>query len=242
MNIFNQNEFDIRFEWGMKGVEVLAPISDVIIIVDVLSFSTCVDIATGNGALVYPYRWKDESAAVYATQIGGAVAGKRENPESGYSLSPSSLITIPTNTKLVLPSPNGATLSLATGKVTTICGCLRNARAIANYSQTAGTRIAVIAAGELWPDSSLRPCFEDLIAAGAIISFPQGSLSPESKAALSVFSAYDNLYEEIRRCSSGKELLARGFENDVKIASEFNVSLNVPLLTEGAYRPAGFLI
>ena len=54
MGTFNQHEFDIRLEWGLKGVEILAPISDVIIIVDVLSFSTCVDVATGMGATVYP--------------------------------------------------------------------------------------------------------------------------------------------------------------------------------------------
>lgn len=60
--IYNQQEFDIRLEWGLKGVEELAPISDVMVIVDVLSFSTCVDIATKNGAIIFPYRWKDNSA------------------------------------------------------------------------------------------------------------------------------------------------------------------------------------
>ncbi|WP_286441659.1 MULTISPECIES: hypothetical protein [unclassified Myroides] len=52
--IYNQEAFDIRMDWGYGGVRELAPISDVIIIVDVLSFSTCVDIATARGALIYP--------------------------------------------------------------------------------------------------------------------------------------------------------------------------------------------
>lgn len=47
--IYNQEAFDIRMDWGYGGVRELAPISDVIIIVDVLSFSTCVDIATARG-------------------------------------------------------------------------------------------------------------------------------------------------------------------------------------------------
>ena len=34
---FNQCEFDIRCEWGENGVHQLAPISDAVIIVDVLS-------------------------------------------------------------------------------------------------------------------------------------------------------------------------------------------------------------
>lgn len=40
--IYDQSEFDLRCEWGAQGVSQLASISDVVIIVDVLSFSTCV--------------------------------------------------------------------------------------------------------------------------------------------------------------------------------------------------------
>lgn len=59
--IFNQHEFNIRLEWDIRGAGELPPVLDVVIIVDILSFSTCVDIATNNGAIVYPYHWKDES-------------------------------------------------------------------------------------------------------------------------------------------------------------------------------------
>jgi 2-phosphosulfolactate phosphatase len=53
---FDQAVFDVRCEWGQQGILQLAPISDVVIIVDVLSFSTCVDIATSRGAIAFPYQ------------------------------------------------------------------------------------------------------------------------------------------------------------------------------------------
>ena len=37
--LYNQNEFDVRLEWGQNGVEELSSISDVIIVIDVLSFA-----------------------------------------------------------------------------------------------------------------------------------------------------------------------------------------------------------
>jgi 2-phosphosulfolactate phosphatase len=57
--MFDQSAFDIRCEWGANGVRQLAPISDAIIIVDILSFSTCVTIATSRGARIFPYPFHD---------------------------------------------------------------------------------------------------------------------------------------------------------------------------------------
>jgi 2-phosphosulfolactate phosphatase len=241
---FNQSEFNIKLEWGLPGIEQLAPVSDVIIIVDVLSYSTCVDIAVSNGAKIYPYKYKDNSAAAYAKSIGAELADADRN-SSRYTLSPVSLKNIPSGTKLVLPSPNGATLSLATGNVLTICGGLRNAKTVAEYAMSSGKNISLIPAGEKWQEQyeskgSLRFAIEDLIGAGAIISFLKGSLSPESKSALAVYEiAKENLREEIKKCSSGKELIERGFEEDINLACELNVSDCVPVFKSGAYKNSG---
>ncbi|NER84514.1 MAG: hypothetical protein F6K42_34335, partial [Leptolyngbya sp. SIO1D8] len=138
---FDQADFDIRCEWGQQGILQLAPISDVVVIVDVLSFSTCVDIVTSRGAISFPYQWRDESAQAFANSMDAELATKRG--EGRYSLSPASLLSIPHGTRLVLPSPNGSTLSLATDATPTITGCLRNAQAVASAAMRHGSKIAV---------------------------------------------------------------------------------------------------
>lgn len=57
---FDQSPYDVRFDWGERGLEALGPGSDTIIIVDVLSFSTAVDVAVSRGASVLPYRRRDQ--------------------------------------------------------------------------------------------------------------------------------------------------------------------------------------
>lgn len=241
MTFYNQLNVEIRCEWGSKGVEQLAPISDVIIIVDVLSFSTCVEIASQRGAIVFPYLWND-GAAAFAESVGAKLASKRSDrqvspEETCYSLSPISLCQIPEGTRLVLPSPNGSTLSLMTGNTPTLAGCLRNCEAVAFAAMRYGRRIAVIPAGEKWDDGSLRPAFEDLMGAGAILSYLQGRLSPEAAVAIAAYQhAQPQLKSWVKQCGSGQELIGKGFETDVDLAVEVNVSNGVPRLIDQAYK------
>jgi 2-phosphosulfolactate phosphatase len=233
---FDQQEFDIRFEWGEHGVSVLGPLSDAVIIVDVLSFSTSVEIAVHNGAHVYPFRWRDDRAHEFAASIQAELASPKRS-DAKYSLSPASLTQIEPKTRLVLPSPNGARLSLAGGQTPLFAGCLRNAQAVALAASQYGSKIAVIAAGERWPDDhSLRPSFEDLIGAGSIIGYLNGRLSPEAAAAAAAFrEARPRLESYLTRCSSGKELIERGFAEDVRLAAQLNASDTTPILVEGAF-------
>lgn len=234
---FGQAEYDIRFEWGLAGMKALAPISDVVIIVDVLSFATCVDIAVANDAMIFPYRGPVDELGAYAARHNAIHASPGRQQASGFSLSPASLLAIAPGTRLVLPSPNGSTLSLSTGKTPTLAGCLRNAAAVASRAAAFGRRIGVIAAGERWPDASLRPALEDLIGAGAIMTHLPGRPSPEAELARNGFLLNEaSLDETLARCGSGKELLGRGFAQDLKLASELNVSDAAPILIEGAYR------
>jgi 2-phosphosulfolactate phosphatase len=237
---FDQQEFDVRCEWGEQGVSLLASISDVCVIVDVLCFSTSVDLAVSRGAIVFPYRWRDDTAVAYAAKAGAELADARRS-RATYSLSPESLTHIPTGTRIVLPSPNGSTLTLAAKPATVMAGCLRNARAVALAARKYGRKIAIIPAGERWgADYSLRPSFEDLIGAGAIISHLPGRLSPESLAARAAFREVESdLRASLKQSSSGKELIERGFENDVVLASLLDSSDSAPVLVNDAYVQAG---
>ncbi len=109
MDVFDQTSYRIRFEWGAEGVRRLAPRSHVVVIVDVLSFTTCVDVAVSRDAVVFPYRYKDDSAITFAQAVGALLAGKRGQVPS---LSPDSLLTLAPHSRLVLPSPNGSTCTV----------------------------------------------------------------------------------------------------------------------------------
>jgi 2-phosphosulfolactate phosphatase len=163
---FDQQEFDVRCEWGERGARSIAPESDAVVVIDVLSFCTAVDIAASRGAAVYPYRSRDESARAYAQSIGAVLANSTRGAEGEYSLSPTSLLTVPRGLRLVLPSPNGSAISLTLGNVPIVAGCLRNAEAVASALSRMGKRISVIPAGEKWEDGSLRPAIEEPVRPG----------------------------------------------------------------------------
>lgn len=232
----DQGDSVVRCEWGERGIATLAPLSEVLVIVDVLSFSTCVDIAVSRGAMVFPFRWRDERAEAFAASVNAELASPKRSKGS-YSLSPLSLTSMPPRTRIVLPSPNGAALSLAAGAIPVLTGCLRNAGAVARAARSLGSRIAVIPAGERWAqDHSLRPCIEDLIGAGAIISHLPGRRSPEAAVAEAAFrGAESRLREMLSDSGSGRELIELGFPEDVDLASGLDVSESCPILRDGAY-------
>jgi len=132
---------------------VLAPVSDVVVIVDVLSFTTAVDVATARGGVVLPYPLKGESALEFADSVDAKLASPERG--AGPSLSPASLRNVPAGYRLVLPSPNGAALSYGTDNPTVLAGCLRNAAAVARAAARLGSTIAIIPAGEMWPAGEL---------------------------------------------------------------------------------------
>ncbi|GAA2776045.1 2-phosphosulfolactate phosphatase [Saccharopolyspora taberi] len=222
---------EVRFEWGIDGVRALAPESAALVVVDVLSFSTAVDVATGTGAKVLPLRWNDERASRAAQRSGALLARPRSSTE--WSLSPSSLLSLTPDVLLALPSPNGATLCAEAAEfgVEVFAGCLRNAWAVAEAAQRRGGPIGVVAAGE-----GSRPAVEDALGAGAVIAALAGTRSPEAEVAAAGYEAVSHRLKALLAESvSGRELTGWGFAHDVALAAELNTSGTAPRLRDGRF-------
>ncbi|MEU6646389.1 2-phosphosulfolactate phosphatase [Saccharomonospora sp. NPDC046836] len=221
MRVFEQDGYAVRLEWGAEGIAALAAQCAVLVVVDVLSFSTRVDLAVAGGEAVVPVRWDAEPPP------GPAVA---------------------------LRSPNGATLSAdaAAAGAHVFTACLRNAAAVAQAAlPLAGNApIGVIPAGERWgvhvfaePGSTgpLRPCVEDHLGAGTVVTaltdLGAGPASPEALlAALSVRAAGSGLAELVRASASGRELRGHGHGELVDDAVALGASRMAPRLVDGQYR------
>jgi 2-phosphosulfolactate phosphatase len=201
--------------------------------------------------------------------VGRFEARDADPAERAVSLSPASLQAAAGLQRIVLPSPNGSTLahSLADGGATVIGASLRNRFAVARWitdmlaaaappgpadagsptDATSGARspvIAVLAAGERWPDGSLRPAVEDLWGSGAVIAALSdlgiGDQSPEAWTAEAAFRGVEgSLVAELADCASGQELVMAGFSDDVAIAAELDSSNCVPVLIGERFLNAG---
>jgi 2-phosphosulfolactate phosphatase len=90
-----QPDFDPRLVWAAAGGTLLARVCPVLVVVDILRFTTAVEVATSHGAQVVPERWPGREA------------------DGGFSLSPVSLSRVRPGARVELASPNGATVSLA---------------------------------------------------------------------------------------------------------------------------------
>lgn len=240
----------LRFDWALQGADAIALDADVVVVVDVLSFTTTLTVALDRGTAVLPYRWNDGSAADFARQHDAVLAVGRSEAQAGqFSLSPATLRTAPPPERLVLPSPNGSAIAHHMGgRARTVLGAsLRNASAVArwirDHHDPATCSVAVIAAGERWPDDSLRPGVEDLWGAGALFTAlaVRGwtSSSPEAQTAAAAWTSFAaEARAALSDCASGRELTDRGYADDVEIAAEVDQSATIPLLCDHQFTDA----
>lgn len=228
-----QGNYRVRFDWGPVGADAVR--AEVTVVVDVLSFTTTLSVAADLGIEVFPYRWGHEGAGAFAAERGAVAAvGRRVAGPGQVSLSPGSIRRAEPFARLVLPSPNGSAIAHRLVAAGSVCAgaALRNAAAVAAWIG-AGRSVAVLAAGERWPDGSLRPAVEDLWGAGAVLANlgDQEGFSPEARMAVAAWRAVEGeIGAALRGCASGRELIAGGFPEDVEIAGEVGASSVVPVL------------
>jgi 2-phosphosulfolactate phosphatase len=255
---FGQREFGIRMEWGLRGAQRVCEGADYAVIIDVLTFTTTLSVALDAGVEVFPYLWRDATAQEFARRhdavlaVGRSAAVRAYGGEPLVSLSPASIRAATGLRRIVLPSPNGSALAsrLADSGSTVLGACLRNRGAVAQWlASQPGARsrspvIAIVAAGERWPDGALRPAVEDLWGAGALIAALASAgitgLSPEAHSAAGAWHAVEtSLGAALASCSSGLELASAGYAADVEIAAELDTSACVPLLSGGRFADVG---
>ncbi|MER7516564.1 2-phosphosulfolactate phosphatase [Streptomyces sp. NPDC126499] len=243
----------VSFGWGPVEARALARQGGCVVVVDVLSFTTAVGVAVEGGTAVHPYRWRDAGAVAYAKEKDAVLAvGRGQATEAHpWSLSPAALRAAPAPRpdRLVLPSPNGSAIAAeaASGRATVVAASLRNPTAVARRLAaegygTAERPLAVVAAGERWPDGSLRPALEDLLGAGAVLAalrdLAPHPFTPEATAAATLWEATEDPVAALHGCDSGRELYEYGCPRDVEVAAEIDASTAVPVLVDGAFQEA----
>ncbi|MGH7610508.1 MAG: 2-phosphosulfolactate phosphatase [Candidatus Dormibacteria bacterium] len=236
--------FAVNLGWGLPGLEVLGPVSDVLVVVDVITFTTTLAVAMERGVRVYPCPWEEEQALALAARTGASLAVGRSQVslEHPYSLKPASLARAPAGLSLVLPSPNGSALVAAAASfgVPVLAGSLRNAAAVARVARRSGRVITVIAAGERWAGEEADFALEDLLGAGAVIDgIRRRRRSPEAAAAAAAFrhARGQGLGRVLGQCVSGLEQAAKGHGDEVEWAAALNVSRRAPLLRGEYFEP-----
>ena len=235
-----------HLDWGATGAWRAAERGDIAVIVDVLSFSTSIAIAVGQGARIYPCMWGKNPEEI-AKEVRGEVAVRRRDvPGKGrFSLSPHTYKTVKPGTRIVLTSPNGASCSVrAAGAPFVFVGALVNAQVVAQavlaLMKQTDVNLSVIACGEMTtrhaPPKELRFALEDYLGAGAILSFLPFDKSPEAEVCEKTFRiCHDELPRLLLDCESGRELVDGGYKADVTLAAQLNTVDAVPSLKDGCY-------
>ena len=139
--------------------------------------------------------------------------------------------------------------SLSLFGVPVLAAPLRNRTAVARWTldhqHALGhrVRVAVVAAGEVRDDDTVRFSVEDLLTAGAVIDalgrLGIDACSPEAAAACAAYTGLARATRHLFTAStSGGELRGDGQGADVELATQTDVSTTVPVLVDGVFRVA----
>lgn len=240
---YAQEPYRCRLFWGRGGAQRAARLGGILVIVDVLSFSTTVATAVAGGGIIIPCTDEHEARRI-AAETGAIAAGRRDEAlaNGGFSLSPLSFVSIEPGTTVVLGSPNGATCSrYARDADHLFLGALVNAEAVAGavtkLLRQENLNLSLVACGERWEEplsgEGMRVAIEDYLGAGAILSAIDAEKSPEALICEGAFlQLRDQLPRIIADCGSGQELRWKGFPADVAHAARLNCYGVVPVMQD----------
>jgi 2-phosphosulfolactate phosphatase len=237
----------VQLAWGRRGAQAAAERADILVVVDTLRFSTAAATAVHHGAVIYPCPVDEALVRALAQRVGGEVALHRHTPSTPtstparFSLSPRAYLAVEPGTRVVLPSPNGATCCQYGPRTPALfVGALVNAHAVAGavfhlLTTQQHLNVTVLACGERWripaEEDVLRFALEDYLGAGAVLSalpFPQ---TIEAQACGATFRALrEQLEAALWECESGQELRTKGLGEDVRHAAQLNIYDTVPML------------
>jgi 2-phosphosulfolactate phosphatase len=218
---FDQSFYQIRCEWGADGLARLAGAApDIVVVVDVLRFSTTVTDAVGRGESVT----LDEAA--HAVSINGAAVAA-----AASDLRPAPLVLL-------------GCLRNASAVARAVLAEQERRGARTSVAVIAAGELPSTGSGSR--DSSARggPRFavEDLLGAGAIIDalaeLGLDHSSPEAATACEAFRGLRRATRHLLAASgSGRELLDRNARAEVLNAAEVDASDAVPILRGGIFDP-----
>ncbi|MEO1057506.1 MAG: 2-phosphosulfolactate phosphatase [Actinomycetota bacterium] len=248
---------DVHVEWGPTGALLAARRGDMVVIADVLSFSTSVTEVVARNGVVFCYSPEEVDAAggqaALAARHDARVLSKQRRVGPGeISLSPASLGSLASGERVVMTSLNGGRcVACAAAAPWVTIGALTNRNAVARQVEAvlaAGVaeRCTIVPCAEMWSapfiasqvgdlpnidTAAVRPSMEDQLGAGAIVDALDERLgrSVEADTAASVFATQSaDLESALAASVSGRELVARGFADDVAVAARLDAHAAVP--------------
>lgn len=207
-HLFDQSSYQVRLDWGVDGLVRVAP-SDVIVVVDVLRFSSTVIQAVENGRTV------ELDAAAHAVSINGAVVAEAA-AGSGATVLLGGLRNASAVARAIMAIQHerGDRTSIAV----IACGERVSADAVAPLrfavEDLLGAGAVVDALAELGIDHS----------------------SPDAAVAGEGFRALRGAVRHLVTASgSGRELEASGRRDEVLAAAAVDAASVVPVLREGVF-------
>jgi 2-phosphosulfolactate phosphatase len=227
------------------------PISDVlldrtVVVIDVLRATSVIIQAMSEGVSeVLPLASVDEALQMARAFPQGSVllGGERESKRiPGFDLgnSPGEYVTGKVRgKKLILTTTNGTkAFRLVSSAKGVLVGSFLNIGAVAQRCLESGRDILIFASGDEGNFS-----LEDIICGGMLIDLitqkrkKSISLTDASQCAQIVYQRFkNNLLEAFCLSRHGKELISRGFEDDLAYCAQIDITSLVPIFREGVIK------